>query len=187
MLLKSKNIEYVFVSAHIPEMNEEFEKELKIVLEFCKENKLKIILDVNKARFIDLDNKGLIEGIDTIRLDYGFTKEEILAYQERNFNIQLNASTIKNDLIEYLKANNAKLEKYSLSHNFFPKPYTGLSYEEVKRRNDYYHDMGFKVMTYMPSFVNKRMPLYKGLVTVEEQRKSNVIANVSEMITPPIQ
>jgi hypothetical protein len=42
--------------------------------------------------------------------------------------------------------------------------------------------MGFKVMTYMPSFINKRMPLYEGLVSVEEQRYSNVIANVSEMI-----
>lgn len=181
-LLKSKNIEYIFVSAHMPEMNDKFDDELKIVLDYCKENGLKIILDVNKARFLDLDSKGLIDGVDTIRFDYGFTKEEILSYQNRSFNIQLNASTIKNDLIEYFRANNAKLEKYSLSHNFFPKPYTGLSYEEVKRRNDYYHEMGFKVMTYMPSFVNKRMPLYKGLVTIEEQRNSNVIANVSEMI-----
>ena len=129
-----------------------------------------------------MESKGLIEGIDTIRLDYGFSKEEILSYQNRSFNVQLNASTVKSDLIEYLRANNANLDKYSLSHNFFPKPYTGLSYEEVKKRNEYYHSMGFKVMTYMPSFVNRRMPLYKGLVSIEEQRNSNVIANVSELI-----
>lgn len=181
-LLKKKKISYVFISSHMPEANSKFEEELKTVLEFCKKNKIKIILDVNKQRLLELEEKGLIDGIDTIRLDYGFSKEEILAYQHKNFNVQLNASTVKSDLIEYLKANNANLSKYSLSHNFFPKPYTGLSYEEVKRRNDYYHSMGFKVMTYMPSFVNKRMPLYEGLVSVEEQRYSNVIANVSEMI-----
>ena len=181
-LLKKKNISYVFISSHMPEADERFENELKLVLDYCKDNGMKIILDVNKNRLLDLESKGLIEGIDTIRLDYGFSKEEILSYQNRSFNVQLNASTVKSDLIEYLRANNANLDKYSLSHNFFPKPYTGLSYEEVKKRNEYYHSMGFKVMTYMPSFVNRRMPLYKGLVSIEEQRNSNVIANVSELI-----
>ena len=37
-------------------------------------------------------------------------------------------------LLEYLKANGADFANFRVSHNFYPKKYTGLSYEKVIER-----------------------------------------------------
>ena len=41
---------------------------------------------------------------------------------------------------------------------------------------------GFSVIMWIPTTINKRLPLYEGLPTIENQRYGNVIANVSECI-----
>ena len=96
--------------------------------------------------------------------------------------VELNASTINDRLLKYLKDNNADFSRYRISHNFYPKPYTGLSFKQVKEKNELLKKYGFSVIMWIPTTVNKRLPLYEGLPTIEDQRYGNIIANVSECI-----
>lgn len=181
-LLKKKGINYVFLSAQMEEASDKFYDELKMVIDYVNKINIKLIIDVNKKELERLKEKDLIKGIDILRLDYGFTYEEILNMQSEDFLVELNASTITEDLLKYLVKNNADFSRYRVSHNFYPKPYTGLSFERVKEKNEMLKKYGFTVMMWIPTLKNRRPPLYKGLPTIEEQRNSNIIANVSECI-----
>lgn len=181
-LLKKKKINYVFLSAQMEEANDQFYDELKRIIDYCNDINIKLIIDVNKKEYEKLKELDLIKGIDILRLDYGFSYEEILNMQNENFLVELNASTINESLLEYLVKNKADFSRYRVSHNFYPKPYTGLSFEKVKAKNEMFKKYGFTVMMWIPTIKNKRLPLYKGLPTIEEQRYGNIIANVSECI-----
>ncbi len=165
--LKKYKIEYVFISAHIPEMKEGFKEELEIVCNKANELGLKIILDVDKS---------MMEGfkmpeIYALRLDFGFTIDETIdLYKNSPFKIELNASTLSYEEFQYLNNHGVDLRNVRISHNFYPKKFTGLSYEDVLSKNRMFHDMGLNVMMYVPSNVGKRPPLYEGLPTVEEHR-----------------
>ncbi len=181
-LLKKHGLSYVFISGQMEEAGEGFNDELKTILKYAKENGFRIILDVNKQRLKELENNNLIDGVFALRLDYGFSYDEILAMQDKPYYIEMNASTISPKLLDFLKSNNANFKRYRLSHNFFPKPYTGMSFESIKEKNEMFHSYGFTVMAYMPTFVNRRPPLYLGLPTIEDQRYNNVTANISELL-----
>ena len=181
-LLKEKKISYVFLSAQMEEAKDNFYKELKQVIDYANENKIKLIVDVNKKELETLKEKKLLNKIDIIRLDYGFSYEEILNMQHEDYLIELNASTVNDRLLEYLKDNNADFSRYRVSHNFYPKPYTGLSFERVKEKNEMFKKYGFTVMMWIPTTSHRRLPLYRGLPTIEEQRNNNIMANISECI-----
>ena len=85
-----------------------------------------------------------------------------------------NSYTISDGKRKYLVKNNADFSRYRVSHNFYPKPYTGLSFERVKEKNEMLKKYGFTVMMWIPTLKNRRPPLYKGLPTIEEQRNSNI-------------
>ncbi len=180
--LKEHGIESVFISAHMPEMNANFNYELKEIVKKAKELELKIILDINKSRLSEMEDQGLLNDIYALRLDYGFTKEDMLSMLNRPYYLELNASAIKNETLEYLRSYGADLSKMRISHNFFPKPYTGLSYESVANKNKYLHELGLKVIIYIPSQNQKRPPLYEGLPTIEEHRNANIYSVLSEAL-----
>ena len=181
-LLKEKNISYVFLSAQMEEASDAFYQELGQIIDYANSNKIKLIVDVNKQEMENLKSKGLLNKISIIRLDYGFTYEEILNMQNEEFLVELNASTLDDKLLKYLKDNNADFSRYRVSHNFYPKPYTGLSFDAVKAKNEMFKKYGFTVMMWIPTIKHRRLPLYKGLPTIEEQRNNNIMANISECI-----
>ena len=181
-LLKAKGINYVFLSAQMEEASDKFYDELKIVIDYVNKINIKLIIDVNKKELEVLKNQQLLNKIDIIRLDYGFSYEEILNMQKEDYLIELNASTVNDKLLKYLKDNKADFSRYRVSHNFYPKPYTGLSFERVKEKNEMFKKYGFTVMMWIPTIEHRRLPLYRGLPTIEEQRDSNIIANISECI-----
>ena len=41
--------------------------------------------------------------------------------------------------LDYLRENDCDMTKIRISHNFYPKRYTGLSYEDVKAKNEIFH------------------------------------------------
>ena len=184
-LLKEKKIDIVFISAHMAEANESFDYEFKCVLEKAKQNNMKIVVDVNKKRLEELEAKGQADGVFAFRLDYGFSKQDMLDLMKKPYKIELNASMFSKSLIDtldYLKANNADLSKIRISHNFFPKPYTGLSYDDVKNKNDLFHKYGLKVSVFIPSQEHHRPPMYEGLPTIEDQRYQDLTATLSECV-----
>ena len=165
--LKKYNIDYVFVSAHMPEMKEGFKEELITLCNEAEKLGVKIILDVNKSMMDGFE----MPNIYALRLDYGFTLEETIElYKNNSFIIELNASVLSKSDFEFLSTHGVDLRKVRISHNFYPKKYTGLSYEDVLKKNRMFHDMGLKVMMYIPSNAGKRPPLYEGLPTAEDHR-----------------
>jgi hypothetical protein len=117
-----------------------------------------------------------------LRLDYGFSREEIVRLaNENDFLIELNASTISEEDLRYLLNRGVKPERLRLSHNFYPKPYTGLSAEDVLLKNRMFRKYGLTVAAFIPAQKGKRPPLYEGLPTVEDHRHMPLLAVLSEV------
>ena len=177
-MLKTNGVDRVFISAHIPEMSEDFVTELFIVCKKAKELGLKVILDVSRPMM----EKFTLPDIYSLRLDYGFHNDEIVELcKQDKFIVEFNASTITIQQLEYFKSCGVDLHKVRISHNFYPKLYTGISREEVIRRNQIFKQYGLPVMMYIPSQNQKRPPMYEGLPTIEDHRYCPLEAVLSEI------
>ncbi|HKM29663.1 MAG TPA: MupG family TIM beta-alpha barrel fold protein, partial [Bacilli bacterium] len=177
-LLKDNGIDRAFISAHIPEMNEGFVNELIAVCAKAKVLDIKIILDVSKPMM----EKFVIPDIYSLRLDYGFSNDDIVKLcKQEKFIVEFNASTVNDSQLEYFKNKGVDLNKVRISHNFYPKLYTGLTREEVIRRNQIFKKYGLSVMMYIPSQNQQRPPMYEGLPTIEAHRHQPLEAILSEV------
>ena len=157
-------------------MNKNFIIELHKVCAYAEKLNIKVILDVSKKAYSELS----LPKVYSLRLDYGFKLDEIIdIYKKNEYVIELNASTITIDELMYLKKHGVNLSTIRISHNFYPKKYTGLSFEDVISKNEAYHKLGMKVTIYIPSFNQKRPPMYEGLPTVELHRNMNPYAILS--------
>lgn len=181
-LLKKTGIEYVFISAHIPEMSPGFKDELMVVCNKALELGIKVCLDVAKPIMKTLQ----LPKVYALRLDYGFSLDEIVQMYFKQINedgavVELNASTVKYEDLVYLRSKGVNLSKIRISHNFYPKKWTGLSSEDVIKKNQVFHDFGMNVMIYIPSSNEHRPPMYEGLPTVEVHRNLNIYAILSTL------
>ena len=176
--LKEAKIDYVFISSHMPEANEEATSELNEIIKIANELHIKIILDVSKRSVLEY---GVPKGICSLRLDYGFNVDDILKMANEEYLIELNASVIKKSELLYLIDKGFPRNKLRISHNFYPKPYTGLTLETLKEKNDFYKDLGFRIMAYIPSSNGKRPPLKEGLPTCEIHRNNDLVSSLSDL------
>ena len=175
--LKANNIKLLFVSAHMPEMNKNRDSELLVICNKAKQLGFRITLDVSKPMFANFD----IPNVDVLRLDYGFKDEDILDLVNKGYLIELNASTISFMTLEYLINHNVDLKKIRVSHNFYPKPFTGLSYQDVEEKNKMFKKYNLTIMGYIASTAGKRPPIYEGLPTLEYHRYYPVSTAIQEM------
>lgn len=177
-MLKENGIDRVFISAHIPEMKPSFKQELEEVCSYADSLGIKIIMDVSKPMM----NSFKMPKVYSLRLDYGFSDEEILELSKsKDFFIEFNASTITENKIIRLKNIGVDFSKVRISHNFYPKKYTGLDRNEVIKRNNIFKKYGIKVMLYIPSNNEHRPPMYEGLPTIEAHRSLRMEAILSEI------
>ncbi|MEG6567986.1 MupG family TIM beta-alpha barrel fold protein [Thermoanaerobacterium saccharolyticum] len=169
----------VFTSMHIPEI--EYDKkinEIKDLIGYIKLLNMKLTIDISPVTMSILgsspDNLKLFYDleIDCLRLDYGFTEDEIveMTKNEYGIKIELNASTITKQQIDDLIAKKVDLRNLSACHNFYPKPYTGLSYEFFREKTLMIKNYGLKVSAFIPSQKGRRGPIYEGLPTLEIHR-----------------
>lgn len=163
---KAFGIDFVFTSAHIPEAS--IEGDFQKLLDKSDELELPLVVDVSKRV---MDKFKLPKSLGALRLDYGFTIEEVVKFSNTlPYLIELNASNLTRSYLDRLKALKANFNNIRLSYNFYPKRYTGMDILNVKRLNDLYKEYGLKVLAYIPSNSNKRPPLYDGLPSVETHR-----------------
>ena len=182
----NNNAKFVFTSLHIPEETvSNYEKEVKSLLERCELNNLNLIVDVRPRTLEKLGFKDFKElkqtNITHLRLDYGFTYEEIIELS-KDFNIVFNASTLLDKDISELKRLNADFSRFSACHNFYPKPLTGLSLKKVNKINEKLKNLGITIMAFVAGDKDLRGPLHLGLPTVEEHRTGDVLFNVLQLI-----
>lgn len=182
---KKHGFKYVFTSFQIPEEKDKHSIEkIATILKYCKEKELYVIADVGPKALslIGVDNyKQLKEiGVSHLRLDYGFSEEHIKELS-KDFVLVFNASTFNYKQIDYLKNLNIDLSKILACHNYYPKPYTGLSFSLVHDINAILQKEKIQTMAFVEGDNKLRLPLEKGLPTVEEQRNKDVLYNILEL------
>ena len=173
-------IRRVFTSLHIPETNvEALKKELGLLLKAARHRRMEVISDVSPAtlKLLDLPEFNptafRMLGITTLRLDYGFTAEDIASLTHRfpEMRFQLNASTITHRLLQDLKDAGTDFARIDALHNFYPRRGTGLSEPALVHANILLHRYGIRVGAFVPSQDGRRRsPLKDGLPTLEEHR-----------------
>ena len=101
-----------------------------------------------------------------LRIDYGFSPQEIEAMAEK-MPIVLNASTTS---IEDARAIAAKGSFVMAMHNFYPRPETGLDEDYLRETTLALQNAGLKVLAFIPGDAQKRGPVFEGLPTLEAHR-----------------
>jgi len=169
----------IFTSFHIPEANYSILKsEAQEFFKLAKKYDMDIISDIspNTFKFLDLrdmDLKGLYDiGVKTIRIDFGYTQEEISKMTQNPYGIkiQLNASTITEDFFRNLDIYLPNYKNVDALHNFYPRVGTGISEECMEEKNAILSKRGIKASAFVGSNNRKRGPLYDGLPSLEEHR-----------------
>lgn len=141
----------------------------------AKKMNMKIIADISPKGFEylqikDMDlNKIKNIGIDVLRLDFGFTEEQIAKFTNNNLgiNIELNASTMTKDFLNKLNKYNVNYKNVQACHNYYPRKDTGISESLFLKKNSMLKEIGVEISAFVPSLVGKRGPIYEGLPTIE--------------------
>jgi hypothetical protein len=179
------HMKYAFTSLHIPEeVIADYSTATIKLMEQCRDAGLSLIIDVGPRTLSKLGLSSLQDlkkyNITHIRIDYGFEIEEIVKLTN-DFNIVLNASTLTEEEIKYIISNNVDTSKISACHNFYPKPLTALSIENVRATNDLLHKYNIKSIGFVSGDLTLRGPLHEGLPTVEEHRHMDVLRQILEL------
>ena len=178
-----EGITRLFTSFHIPETNvSKFKAEIGALLQFARDRQMEIISDVSPATLdlLGMDRLRLsslqLLGIRTLRLDYGYSIEEIarLSRNTQHIRIQLNASTVTARILNELLQQKANWENIDALHNFYPREGTGISEETIVRKTAMLHKAGISVGAFVPSQGRRRAPLHAGLPTLEMHRDLNL-------------
>lgn len=184
-------IKRIFTSIHIPEINTTtFQSQLQEILAAARDCAMDVVADVSPGC---LELLGLQEfnlsamqalGLTTLRLDYGFTNQEIaeLSNNTLGIKLQLNASTLDEKLILQLQKAGCQLSTLEALHNFFPRENTGLAEEFVLAKNRLLHQYGIQTGAFVPSLNRPRSPLGAGLPTLELHRETSFDFSIRHLV-----
>lgn len=172
-------IRRIFTSLHIPETDvSALKQEIGTLLQAARRHGMEVISDVSPAtcQLLDLPDFNptsfRILGITTLRLDYGFSAEEIarLTHRFPEMRFQLNASTVTRRILKDLQDAGTDFARIDALHNFYPRRGTGLSEQSLVHANILLHRYGIRVGAFVASQGRRRSPLKDGLPTLEEHR-----------------
>lgn len=94
----------------------------------------------------------------------------------------INASTISPDYLDKAKVSGIDINKFILSHNFYPKQGSGLSEDNFIRINNSYERFNLPIQAFVAGDKLRRFPTYEGLPTIEIHREYNPYVATVEMI-----
>lgn len=162
----------VFLSLHISEeFDDTYCRRAEEVCRLLAESGFRIIADVSKKTVEQFRCRDLVELAEHLRLwalriDYGFSADEIRAMAEK-MPIVLNASMVTAE--EACRIAAGGREVFAM-HNFYPRPETGLDEEYLLETTKRLQAAGLKVLAFIPGDTLLRGPVYEGLPTLEEHR-----------------
>lgn len=168
----------IFTSLHIPEAdNRKVLHEFTDMVEYAKQLGFRITADISPLSFelmgISPRNIDFLctLGIDTLRLDFGFNLYEIARLiKESGITIELNASTIDQEILSTILDKGIDPVRLRACHNFYPRRGTGLSYRLFAERSQLFRRYGIPVAAFIASQHNPRGPIYEGVPTLEQHR-----------------
>ena len=159
---------FAFTSLNLLEETDQSNK-IRPLLQECQEHSIHTFVDINRQVLDSFGIDGLKKlGIVALRIDDGITDSEVVILSN-HFKIVLNASTLTSQKISRLKIQGLKTSQLIACHNYYPKPYTGLSLHKVKQFNQQLHQYNIPVVAFIPGEI-KRLPIFEGLPTIEEHR-----------------
>ncbi|XXM72175.1 DUF871 domain-containing protein [Lysinibacillus sphaericus] len=167
----------IFTSLHIPEDNPETYKDLLLELGgLARTYNMQLMADVSPKSLghlgLDADSVPVLLdwGLAGIRVDYGFSADEIVNLS-RQLKIGINASTVSEAELDSLIEKGLNVENVEAWHNFYPRPETGLDMDFLKERNVMLKSRGLTTMAFIPGDDTLRGPLCEGLPTLEQHRR----------------
>jgi len=184
-MVSSFEVSMVFTSLHMPEQDYgNVLYDLKVIAEFCHHHKISIIADVSKKTLEYMHIKTIEElmglGISCVRLDYGFTEDEIINLSQR-YQVMINASNISRESLNKMLTRGLNASNVIACHNYYPKKYSGLNKDYVRDQNRMIHDFGIKTMGFVPGDDKLRGPLFLGLPTIESHRCIDPVQGAIEL------
>ena len=162
----------VFLSLHISEeFDDSFCRRAEEICRTLADMGYRIIADVSTktvAQFGCRDLTDLAKKLQlwALRIDYGFSREEIETMAEK-MPIVVNASTTT---AHDARAIAAKGGCVMAMHNFYPRPETGLDEDYLLETTQALQEAGLKVLAFIPGDIHKRGPVFEGLPTLEAHR-----------------
>lgn len=174
-------IREVFTSLHIPEADSSVYKEAEEILLKARQLGMAVTADISKSYMDRIDIKKY--DIYALRLDFGFTAEEIADLSRRAaFRIQINASTVSDKYLEALIQNKAELNNMEVCHNYYPRRDTGMAYSLFIQRNKCFAEHGMKIAAFIPLKNERRGPLHEGLPTLECHRDIRPLISAQHLL-----
>jgi hypothetical protein len=170
-----------FTSLHIPESSN-----LRNYLAYLKASHEKrgcsFFADISPLALerldLTLDTVGALRdyGICGLRIDFGFSIEEIKRLAASGLDIAVNASTVDESFLVAMK-------DYTIIgwHNYYPRPDTGISTAFFQSQNALFLSRGLPIYTFIPGERSFRAPLHMGLPMLEGQRYKNAWRNYMEI------
>lgn len=160
----------------------------------CRRLNLSVHVDINRSVMERLnagpDNLSAFRrlGIEILRLDFGFEEDhELVARLTQNEDgilIEDNASMLA-EPVQRIKAiqHHGKLEQYTAVHNFFPRPDTGLSFQDTFKRAKLFKACGIRTGVFINSLDSASLlfPQGHGLCTVENHRYKPAYLSAGEL------
>lgn len=131
----------------------------------------RVIADVSRKTLTQFGSRDLTELANrlqlwALRIDYGFSAEEIAALAEK-MPIVVNASTVT---AEEAAAIAARGREVFAMHNFYPRPETGLDEDYLMETTRLLQAAGLRVLAFIPGDEQLRGPVHEGLPTLEAHR-----------------
>ena len=162
----------VFLSLHISEeFDESYCSRAEEICHLLAENGFRIIADVSVKTLGQFGCRDLVSlakhlQLWALRIDYGFSSEEMEAMAEK-MPIVLNASTTDPAEAAAIAARGSRV---LAMHNFYPRPETGLDEDYLHATTKGLQKAGLEVMAFIPGDTTLRGPVYEGLPTLEAHR-----------------
>lgn len=162
----------VFLSLHI---SEEFSpgycRRAEEICGWLSRKGYRVIGDVSTKTVDQFSQPDLVRlaealGLWALRVDYGFSEEEIAALARR-LPIVLNASTTDPAAARRIARGAVKV---MAMHNFYPRPETGLDDQFFRESTQALREAGIPVLAFIPGDRELRGPLRLGLPTLERHR-----------------
>lgn len=179
----------LFTSLHLPEGTNDDWVEMKQLFKKAKQNGIRICCDVSPATFKQLGaspsnlDPFFELGIFTLRLDYGFTMEDIITISKHpDITIVVNSSDLTENQFLTMIEKGIQVSKLTVIHNFYPRPETGMSLDYYREKNKFYKSHGVRTGGFIPSHNEPRGPMKAGLPSIEAHRYAPVSVAVAEMI-----
>ena len=162
----------VFLSLHISEeFDETYCRRAEEVCHMLASHGFRTIADVSRKTLRQFGCADLLELANrlqlwALRIDYGFTTEEVASLAEK-MPIVVNASTLTAEDAGQIVSRGR--EVYAM-HNFYPRPETGLDEDYLLETTESLQKAGLKVLAFIPGDTQLRGPVYEGLPTLEAHR-----------------